>query len=158
MKFVLFLFLLVISVCSFSQVPAVLVKYSNPGSISAPKGYSHSVSIDLGTCNMVMMAGQVPIDSTGTLVGKDNMRQQTEQVFTNLEKIITSHGGTMNDLVRIQIFVTDLSQIQHLREVRDRYVNLKTPPVSTLVQVSKLFRDDVLIEIEGTAIIGKVAR
>ncbi|HTE25026.1 RidA family protein [Flavitalea sp.] len=156
MKSTLFLCLLVTCSPAFAQTTGSLIKYSNPG--SAPKGYSQSVSVDLGTCNMVMMAGQVPVDSTGTLVGKENMRQQTEQVFANLEKIIKSHGGTMNDLARIQIFVTDLSQIQQLREVRERYVNLRTPPVSTIVQVSKLFRDDVLIEIEGTAVIGKASR
>jgi 2-iminobutanoate/2-iminopropanoate deaminase len=154
----LFLSLLVITRSSFAQTQGALVKFSNPASIPTPKGYSHSVSIDLGTCNMVLIAGQVPIDSTGTLIGKENLRQQAEQVFVNLEKIIKSHGGTMNDLVRIQIFMTDLSQIQQMRDVRDRFVNLRTPPVSTLVQISKLFRDDVLIEIEGTAIIGKAIR
>src|SRR6478735_2481011 len=130
MKFVLFLSLLVITGFSFAQTQGALVKYNNPGSVSTPKGYSQSVSVDLGTCNMVMIAGQVPLDSAGNLVGKDNLRQQAEQIFANLEKIIKSNGGTMNDLVRIQIFMTDLSQIQQMREVRDRFVNLKTPPVS----------------------------
>jgi len=47
----------------------------------------------------------------------------------------------------------DMSQIQTLRAVRDKFVNLKHPPASTLVQVNKLFRDDVLIEVEATAIV-----
>jgi 2-iminobutanoate/2-iminopropanoate deaminase len=49
----------------------------------------------------------------------------------------------------------DVSQIPAFREVRKKFINIKNPPASTLVQVSKLFRDDLLIEIEATAIIPK---
>jgi 2-iminobutanoate/2-iminopropanoate deaminase len=73
----------------------------------------------------------------------------------NIQNIITDSGGTMDNLVKISIYVTDISQLQTLREIRNRFVNLKTPPASTLVQVNKLFRDDILIEIEATAIIPK---
>ena len=56
-------------------------------------------------------------------------------------------------LLNFEFMLLDMSQIQTLRAVRDKFVNLKHPPASTLVQVNKLFRDDVLIEVEATAIV-----
>jgi 2-iminobutanoate/2-iminopropanoate deaminase len=47
----------------------------------------------------------------------------------------------------------DAAQVPAVREVRDRYVNTAAPPASTLVEVKRLFRDDVLIEVEAVAIV-----
>lgn len=61
----------------------------------------------------------------------------------------------MDDLVELNYYIIDASQVQVIRNIRDKYVNTKQPPASTLVQVSKLFRDDILIEIKATAVIKK---
>ncbi|MOA54153.1 Endoribonuclease L-PSP [compost metagenome] len=61
----------------------------------------------------------------------------------------------MDNIVKLGIYVKDVSQIQSLRNVRDRFINTQTPPASTLVEITKLFREDILIEIEATAIIPK---
>ena len=61
----------------------------------------------------------------------------------------------MDNIVKISIYMLDVSQIQTVRDIRNKFINLKNPPASTLVQVGKLFRDDILIEIEATAIIPK---
>ena len=61
----------------------------------------------------------------------------------------------LNDLIKINYYLLDVNQIQTVRDIRNKYINTKSPPASTLVQVSKLFRDDILIEIEATAIIPK---
>jgi len=148
-------YFLLISLPGIAQTNTPLVNFNNPSSVAAARGYSHAAAVDLGTCTMLLIAGQVALDSSGNLVGKNNMEQQTEQVFRNIENIIKANGGSMQDLVKIQYFVTDISAIGAVRSIRDKYVNIKQPPVSTLVQATKLFRDDVLIEIEGTAIIPK---
>ncbi len=152
MKFTLPIFVLFISFNTFSQSTLKLV---NPGSVATPKGYSHTAQIDLGNATMLLIAGQVPLDKEGNLVGKDDMTRQTEQVFTNIKNIIEEAGGNMNHLAKITIFIRDVNKIQMVRDVRDKFVNTKTPPVSTLVEVSRLYREDVLIEIEATAIIPK---
>ena len=139
----------------FTQADSSLVKFVNPVSISAPKGYSHAAVIDLGKSSMVIISGQVALDSLGNLIGKGDFIKQSEQVFVNIKNIVTSLGGTMNNIVKLSYFVVDVSQIQALREVRNKFINIKTPPASTLVQVNKLFRDDVLVEIEATAVIPK---
>lgn len=129
------------------------VKFINPPSVATPKGYSHASVVDLGNCRLVLMSGQVALDSTGNLVGKGNVSKQTEQVFQNIKKLVEAAGGSINNLVKLSYYILDVSHIQAIRGIRDRYVNTQAPPASTLVEVSKLFRDDILIEIEATAII-----
>lgn len=141
-----------LSTLAFSQDTSI-VKFINPSNISAPKGYSHAAEIDLGTAKMLIISGQVAIDSKGNLIGKGDFNKQAEQVFQNIKSIVERAGGNMDNIVKLGFYVLDINQVPTLRLVRDKYVNIKTPPASTLVQVSKLFRDDVLLEVEATAII-----
>lgn len=150
MKFTLSLLFSFIIVNSFSQSPLKLV---NPGSVATSKGYSHAARIDLGNSTLLLISGQVPLDNQGNLVGKDDMSKQTEQVFRSIKNIIEAEGGNMNHLAKINIFTKDVSKIQLIRYVRDKFINTQAPPASTLVEVSNLYREDVLIEIEATAII-----
>lgn len=139
----------------FAQNDSSIVKFVNPPSVATPKGYSHAAMVDLGTCRMLILSGEVPFDKDGKLVGKDDFAKQTEQVFINIKNIITDLGGTMKDIVKLDLFLLDVKNIQTLRNVRDKYINLQNPPTSTLVEVKKLFRDDVLIEVAATAILPK---
>jgi enamine deaminase RidA (YjgF/YER057c/UK114 family) len=134
----------------FSQTTVKLV---NPPALATPKGYSHAAVIDLGTAKMVIMSGQVALDKQGNLVGKDDLEKQTEQVFRNIKSIVEANGGNMNNVIKLGYFITDVSKISIVRTVRDQFINTQQPPASTLVQVNKLFRDDVMIEIEATAVI-----
>lgn len=131
------------------------VQMVNPSSVATPRGYSQAAVIDLGNCKMVILSGQVPLDKQGNLVGNDDIGKQAEQVFLNIKNIIEETGGSMDDIVKLGILVTDATQIQAIRNARDKFINTKNPPASTLAQISKLFRDDVLIEIEATAVIPK---
>lgn len=147
--------LLLNTLTGFTQTNTAIVAFKNPSSVSTPKGYAHAAVIDLGNCKMIILSGQVPFDSKGNLIGKGDFTKQAEQVFMNIKNIINDLGGTMGDIVKLGFYMLDVSQIQTLRNVRDKYINLNKPPASTLVQVSKLFRDDVLLEIEATAVIPK---
>lgn len=146
---------LLITMAGSSQTQNATVQLVNPSSVAVPKGYSQAAVIDLGSSTMVIMSGQVPLDKEGKLVGKDDISQQAQQVFRNIKNIVEEMGGTMNDIVKLTYLLTDLTQIQSIRSIRDQYINMQKPPASTLAQVSKLFRDDVLIEIEATAVIPK---
>ncbi|SIO01815.1 RidA family protein [Chitinophaga niabensis] len=151
MKKTLFLPLLLLSFSSFSQT----VKLINPPSLATPKSYSHAAVIDLGTCTMVIIAGQVAFDKEGNLVGKGDIGKQTEQAFRNIKSILEANGGTMEHLVKLGYFTVDVSRIEEIRNARNQFINTTKPPTSTLVQVSRLFREDLLMEIEATAIIPK---
>lgn len=155
MKKIWFIAFIHIATTGLSQSESGIIKFKNPTSVSAVKGYSHSVIVDLGTCQMMVLSGQVPLDKEGNLVGKGDLAKQSEQVFLNIKNILLESDATMDHVIKLGIYMTDVSQIQTLRTVRDKFVNTQKPPASTLVQVSQLFRNDVLIEIEATAIIPK---
>ncbi|MBS1662698.1 MAG: RidA family protein [Bacteroidetes bacterium] len=151
MKYGLLLILVfVVVIGGYAQVQLV-----NPPTVAAPRGYSHAAIVDLGTCRMVIISGQVALDVQGNLVGKDDMEKQTRQVFQNIEAVVTDAGGTMDNIVKLGYFTTDVSKIGVVRTVRDEFINTQHPPASTLVQVSRLFREDILIEVEATAVIPK---
>ena len=100
----------------------------------------------------MFLAGQIALDKAGSLVGAENFAAQADQVFRNLSAAIESRGGTLKDLIKFTMFITDMANVAALREVRDRHLaGIKNPPASTLVQVSALFRPEFLIEIEAVA-------
>jgi enamine deaminase RidA (YjgF/YER057c/UK114 family) len=124
--------------------------YINPPGLVTPTGYTHVVvALDRRT---VHIAGQVAFDSTGKLVGGDDFRAQAEQVFANLRRALASVGASFEDLIKTTTFITDRKNVPILREVRDRYLDPKHPPASTLV-VAGLVRPELLLEIEGIAVL-----
>ena len=86
---------------------------------------------------MLLISGQVALDVQGNLVGKDDVAKQSEQVFTNIKNIVEGAGGKMEHVVKLGVFMLDVSKIQAFRDARDKFVNTKTPPASTLVGVTK---------------------
>nr|WP_262910069.1 RidA family protein [Chryseobacterium gleum] len=127
-------------------------EYKSSPKVFDIKGLSQSVSIDCGSSRMILLSGQVPLDPEGKLVG-NTIEEQTQQVFKNIENILNEYGATGKDIIKMVIYTTDIKKTPEFRKVRDLYVNLQNPPVSSLVEVSRLFRDDVLIEVEATAVI-----
>jgi enamine deaminase RidA (YjgF/YER057c/UK114 family) len=130
-------------------------RYLNPPSLVKPTGYSHLVVAPDG--RTVYVAGQVALDSTGQLAARD-FRGQADRVFQNLRRAMESVGGSLDDLVKTTTYITDRSQIPVLREVREKYLNRRSPPASTLLVVSGLARDDLLIEIEAVAVLPAAVR
>ena len=119
-----------------------------------PAGYSHIAKVNRGT--IVYLAGQVSSDASGKLVGEGNFEAQVEQVFGNLKIAVEAAGGTMADIVKLNIYLVaevDQADVPKLRAIRDRYVNVERPPASTLVVVSRLARPGWLVEIEAVAAI-----
>src|SRR6218665_341611 len=112
MKFAIAFLFFFIAVSSFAQSPLKLV---NPSSVATPKGYSQTAQIDLGNVTMLLIAGQVPLDKQGNLIGKDDFAKQTEQVFINIKNIIEEVGGTMNQVAKLNYYIKDVSKIQILR-------------------------------------------
>lgn len=122
-------------------------RYINPPGLSAPRGYTHEVEVPAGT-RLIVISGQVALDSAGNVVGK-SMGAQATQVFENLKTALTAAGATFNDVIKLNTYVTNMAQAQAVREVRDRYVNKDAPPASTTVEVRRLFRDEFMVEVEA---------
>lgn len=129
------------------------VEYLNPPLLCPTYGWTHVASVTGG--KTIYISGQVSINERGELVGKGDLKLQTEQAFRNIEIALTASGATFRDVVKTSLFVVGLrpEHVPILREVRSRFVSAETPPVSTLVGVSALVGPDWLIEIEAVAVI-----
>lgn len=129
-------------------------EFLSPATLLPPAGYSHIAKVSKGT--LIYLAGQVSSDASGKLVGEGNFEAQVEQVFGNLKIGVEAAGGTMADIVKLNIYLVaevDQTEVPKLRAIRDRYVNTAKPPASTLVVVSRLARPGWLVEIEAVAAI-----
>jgi enamine deaminase RidA (YjgF/YER057c/UK114 family) len=129
----------------------------NPDTMAKPTaGYSQVAEVNGG--KIVYIAGQVALDRSGNLVGKDDFRAQVQQVFENLKAAVEAAGGDFNSVIKLNYYCAesvDPAQMPLTREVRDKYVNTASPPASTFVVVKRLVRPDYLIEVEATAVVKK---
>jgi len=122
-----------------------------PEGLSQPLGiYSEAVQVKGN--DLLFISGITARDPKGDIVGKGNMKRQTEQVLENMKRILDSVGATFDNIVKVTVFVTDLSHFKEIHEVRAKYFK-KDYPASTLVQVSRLVHEDMLIEIEAIAVL-----
>lgn len=143
--------LVVLTVFALGGVAGALAQggrltHLNPPGLSTPTGYTHVVAPQRG--RLVFIAGQVAADAKGAVVGNGDFKAQTKQVYENLRTAVTAAGATMADVVKINVYVTDLTQISAMREIRQQYFS-SNPPASTLVQVVALARPEYMIEIEA---------
>lgn len=102
--------------------------------------------------NLIFISGQVALDSAGNLVGKDDFEAQAKQCLDNLVDVLKAAGGSLKDLMMITVFVKDMTQRPIFARVRDGYFRAN-PPASTIVEIKRLFMDEVLIEVNGIAVL-----
>jgi len=91
------------------------------------------------------------LDPSGKLIGAGDFRAQTQQCFENLATAVEAAGGSFRNIVKLSVYVLDISKLPDYRDVRDRYVDANSPPASTALQVAALFRTEFMIEIEAVA-------
>jgi 2-iminobutanoate/2-iminopropanoate deaminase len=118
-------------------------------------GYSEYVEIDLGAAKMVILSGQLALNADGNTVGLGNFEQQAEYIFSAIRRILEKVGGSTNDIIKLNNYFTDISNLPLYRTIRNKYINTANPPAQTSVEVTQLFRKDVLLEVEVTAVIKK---
>ena len=132
-----------------AQTPSV--RYINPSTMAKPPGYTHLVEVN-GPGRTIYIAGQLGYDGAGKQ-GAD-FREQATLVYENLKPAIESVGGKMENIVKLNAYLTDIrAQLPIYREVRDKFINVAAPPASTTLEISKLARDGALLEVEAVAIL-----
>jgi enamine deaminase RidA (YjgF/YER057c/UK114 family) len=134
-----------------SQTAPSIVRINPPG-LGTPPGYSQVVDVSAG--RIIFIAGQTALDRDGKVVGKRDFAAQATQVFSNLAIALQASGCTATNLVKLTVFLTDMDNLTLYREARNRFFASVTPPAApavTLVEVSKLYGPDFLIEIEAIA-------
>ena len=118
-----------------------------------PRSVGYSQLAIVGGGKLVFISGQVALDKSGNLVGKDDFRVQLQQVFENLKAAVEAAGGTFHDVIKLNSYLLDMSHVAEFREVRDKYIDVKNPPASTAVQVPRLVRPEFLVEVEAVAVV-----
>src|SRR5438874_1869699 len=150
MRSILMMMFVAVPVVALAQArPAV--KRTNPPTLSKPTGYTHVVEVT-GPVKTVYISGQIALDRDGSVVGQGDMKAQAEQVFKNLQAALDAAGAKFGDVVKMNMYITDMSKIQAVRDVRTRYFGEVTP-ASTFVQVAGLVRPELLLEIEVVAVV-----
>ena len=127
------------------------IQFLNPQGLSKPMGYTQVVVAQSG--KLVYVSGQVPLNASGEVVGKGDLRAQVTQVMDNLKIALAAAGATLNDVVKVNYYVVNLKpdQVPVIREVRSRYFSAEHPPAGTLVGVTALVQEGYMIEIEAVA-------
>ena len=116
-------------------------------------GFSQIVVAQPG--QMVFISGQVSWNEQREIVGKGDLKVQTHEALTNLQKAIESAGGTMQDIVMLRIYVVDYQATDGaiIGEALRQFFGTSSPPASTWINVKGLANEDFLIEIEAQAIL-----
>jgi enamine deaminase RidA (YjgF/YER057c/UK114 family) len=128
------------------------IRRINPPELGTPPGYSQVVEVSSG--RIIFIAGQTALDRAGNIVGKDDFAVQADQVFRNLGVALSASRCTAANLVKLTVFLTDMTHLGLYREARNRFFATVTPPAApavTLVEVSKLYGAEFMIEIEAIA-------
>ena len=126
-------------------------KVIQPKALNDPRPrYSQGILNSGG--KLLFIAGQTASDKDGNVVGKGDIKAQTQQVFDNIKAVLKAAGGSLDNMVMTTTYITDRQYREGYNEVR-RQQYKKTAPTSTLVIVSGLANPDYLIEIAGIAVI-----
>lgn len=128
------------------------VRHSNPPGMSQPTGYSQMVEVN-GPHRLIFVAGQTGTDAAGKPA--KGFRAQMMQAYANIRAALASAGGSMNNIVRLTTYVTDIEQNADIyREVRAAtFTDKNALPASTLVQVVRLADPAYLVEVDAIAIL-----
>lgn len=127
------------------------VRFVKSENLPPSPGYSQAVEIRRG--RIIYVAGQVALDRSGKVVGEGDMRAQAQQTFENLKAALEASGAKFENVVKLNYYLSDITQLAAVREVRDKFINTANPPASTAVEVKRLFREPFLIEVEAVAVV-----
>lgn len=130
------------------------LRFDNPKTLPKPPGYSYVVEA-AGQVTTVYLAGQLGVDMDNKFVGAPgDFRAQCIKAHDNLTLALKAAGATWSDVVKINNFLVDIADnMPAYREIRDKYLNAKAPPVSTTIGVPALARPGGLFEIEAIAVL-----
>jgi len=124
------------------------INYSSGSKWEEIVGYSRAVKVG----NVVEVTGTVASGPDGQVVGKDDAYSQTKYIYKKIEEVLKRAGAEMKNVVRVRMFVTDISRWQDYGKAHSEFFK-EIKPCNTMVEVSALIEPEYLIEIEATAII-----
>ncbi len=125
----------------------------NPEVLAKPRGFNHAIA---ASGKLLFLAGQDASDGQGKIVAPGDIVAQYEQILRNLYVVLKQAGGAMQDIVKLDIFVTDRAlyrkHLKDIGEVHKAYFE-RYYPTMALFEVKGLFQDEALIELSGIAVL-----
>ncbi|MDQ3318481.1 MAG: RidA family protein, partial [Actinomycetota bacterium] len=116
------------------------------------RGGAFSAGVEAPAGRTVYVSGQVAMDAEGDVVGEGDAKAQTEKVLQNVATVLEEAGGSLDDVVKVTVFITDMGMYDEVHEVRRRYFG-EPYPASSMVEVSALIDPRLLVEVEAVAVI-----
>ena len=126
-----------------------MVDAVNPPGVWPPFG-AFSMAVIQGDGQIVRLKGQVALDRDGGIVGAGDMRVQVRKALENVRDVLASMGGLMGDVVSLVHYATDIELFMGAGDIRQEFFAAPFP-VTTTVQVGRLYHADLLIEITAVA-------
>lgn len=102
--------------------------------------------------NLVIISGQASINENGEVVGAGDFDAQAEQVFKNIRRTLEAAGSSMEKIIKVNIYLTDMSHFPKIVELRGKYFT-QPWPADTITGVTALALPELMIEIEATALV-----
>jgi len=128
----------------------VIRKTLKSDKVSRPSGvFSHGVSV--ANARLIFVSGMLGRDAAGRIVGPGDIRAQTHQTLRNIQAVLETDGATLADVIKVTVYIRDMSQFAAIHEVRAQYFKADRLPASTMVEISRFTEPDALIEIEAVA-------
>jgi 2-iminobutanoate/2-iminopropanoate deaminase len=106
--------------------------------------------------DLLFISGQAAIDQSGRIVGVGDFDAQAKQAFENLDRVLRSGGSSLKNVIKVTIFLTDMSYFDRIVELRGQWFTAPYP-ADTIVEVSSLYSPDAMIEIEAIAVADSAA-
>jgi len=120
--------------------------------LAVPNGHFAQATSARAQGTLVFVSGMTARAKDGTVTGVGDITAQTHQVCQNVRAAVTAAGGTMDDIVRLDVYVRNMEDFAAIHAVRQQYFTAP-PPASTMVEVSKFVNKDYLIEINAIAVV-----
>jgi enamine deaminase RidA (YjgF/YER057c/UK114 family) len=120
--------------------------------LAEPNGHFAQATVAEATGRMLFVSGMTARNNEGGITGVGDITAQTHQVCQNVQAAVEAAGGTIEDIVRVDVYVTDIRHFDAIHEVRRQYFT-GVAPASTMVEVSKFVKPEYLIEMNAIAVL-----
>ncbi len=122
--------------------------WSRPGKFGP---WAQAIRVPAGH-DLVFTTGMTARDENGNTVAPGDVKAQTRRIFEQMRAIFAEAGASLNDVVKMTVYIQDMDDVLAIQEVRNEYWPSE-PPVSATVQVARLVSEEVRIEVEAMAVV-----